>query len=41
MFDLKGYYTGNAYVGFLPDGGRMRFPTYDEYTDYVRELLSE
>jgi len=41
MFRPAGYYTGNSYVGFLPDGGRMHFPTHDEYTDYVRELLSE
>ena len=37
MFMPKGYYTSQGYVGFLPDGGRMFFPTPDEYLDYLRE----
>ena len=37
MFMPKGYYTSQGYVGFLPDGGRMFFPTHDEYLDYLRE----
>ena len=37
MFRPKGYYTSNGYVGFLPDGSRMSFPTQDEYEEYVRE----
>lgn len=41
MFRMRGYYTSEGYVGFLPDGGKMHFPTSDEYTDYVRELLAE
>lgn len=41
MFRPAGYDTGTGFVGFLPDGGRMFFPTHDEYTDYVRELISE
>ena len=41
MFIPKGFYTGNAYVGFLPDGSRMTFPTSDEYADYVRELYPD
>ena len=39
MFTPKGFYTGNGYVGFLPDGSRMAFPTSDEYIDYIRELF--
>ena len=38
MFHPKGYYTGQGYTGFLPDGRRMAFPTQDEYLDFVREL---
>lgn len=37
MFRPKGYYTSNGYVGFLPDGSRMSFPTQDEYEEYVQE----
>ena len=37
MFSPKGYYTSNGYVGFLPDGTRMMFPTRAEYVEYVRE----
>ena len=35
MFRPKGYYTDCGYIGFLPDGRKMFFPTYDEYMDYV------
>ena len=38
MFNPKGYYTSQGYTGFLPDGGRMAFPTQDEYLDFLREL---
>ena len=37
MFTPKGYYTSNGYVGFLPDGTRMMFATYNEYVDYWEE----
>lgn len=37
MFAPKGYYTNNGYVGFLPDGSRMIFPTYAEYVEYIEE----
>lgn len=37
MFKPKGYYTGNSYVGFLPDGSRMSFPTQSEYEEYIQE----
>ena len=37
LFKFKGYYTSNGYVGFLPDGCRMCFPTQGEYEEYIRE----
>ena len=37
MFTPKGYYTSNGYVGFLPDGTRMMFATYNEYVDYLED----
>lgn len=37
MFRPKGYFTGDGYVGFLPDGSKQYFPTYDEYMDYVND----
>lgn len=40
MFTPKGFYTGNGFVGFLPDGTRMVFPTYDEYVDYLEETIA-
>lgn len=40
MIAPRGFYTGNGYVGFLPDGSRMAFPTYDEYVDYLREAAA-
>ena len=41
MFTPKGYYTQNGYTGFLPDGGRISFPTMGEYVDFLRELQAE
>ena len=41
MFSPKGYFTGNGYTGFLPDGRRMAFPTQDEYLDYLAEALDD
>ena len=41
MFNPKGYYTAIGYTGILPDGSRMTFPTFEEYREYLRELLSE
>lgn len=38
MFTPKGYYTANGYTGLLPDGGRMFFPTAQEYLDYIEEM---
>ena len=37
MFKPKGFYTSNGYMGFLPNGSRMVFPTYDEYMDFIRD----
>lgn len=37
MFNPRGYFTPEGYVGFLPDGSRLYFPTYDEYMEYVEE----
>lgn len=37
MFTPKGYYTSDGYVGFLPDGSRLYFPTSDEYLEYIEE----
>ena len=41
MFMLTGFYTGSGYVGFLPDGRRMIFPTFDEYVDYIRDWFDD
>ena len=38
MYMPKGYYTGQAYVGFLPNGGRMSFPTQTEYREYIEDM---
>jgi hypothetical protein len=40
MFNLKGYFTSDGYVGFLPDGSRLYFPTYDEYVEYMEEVAA-
>ena len=40
MFKPRGFYTGSGFVGFLPDGSRIIFATYDEYLDYLRETAA-
>ena len=40
MFNLKGYFTSDGYVGFLPDGSRLYFPPYDEYVEYMEEVAA-
>ena len=40
MFTPKGYFTSDGYVGFLPDGSRLVFPTNDEYLEYVEEAAA-
>ena len=36
-FCPKGFFTNDGYVGFLPDGRKLSFPTYDEYMEYITE----
>ena len=36
LFRPAGYTTNQGYIGFLPDGSKMFFPTSDEYYEYVR-----
>lgn len=38
MFRPGGYTTGQGFIGFMPDGSRMFFPTAGEYYDYIEEL---
>ena len=38
LFRPAGYTTNQGYIGFLPDGSKMFFPTSDEYYEYVDEL---
>ena len=40
MFRPRGFYTGSGFVGFLPDGRRMVFATYEEYVDYIEEATA-
>ncbi len=35
VFRPKGFFTSDGYVGFLPDGRRLSFPTYDEYLEFI------
>ena len=30
---MKGYYEKSSYVGFMPDGTKMRVPTWVEYVE--------
>ena len=34
---MKGYYEGYSYVGFMPDGRKMRFATDTEYREAYAE----
>ena len=36
-FRPRGFFTNDGYVGFLPDGHRVYFPTYDEYLEFVAD----
>lgn len=40
MFKPKGYFTSSGYIGFLPDGSRMIFPTQGEYEEYIWDWSS-
>ena len=34
---MKGYYEGYSYVGFMPNGKKMRFATEQEYVEAYKE----
>ena len=34
---MKGYYEGYSYVGYMPDGRKMRFATDSEYIEAYAE----
>ena len=36
-FRPTGFFTNDGYVGFLPDGRRLSFPTYAEYLEFVAD----
>ena len=36
-FQPKGFFTSDGYVGFLPDGRRLSFPTLDEYLEFISD----
>ena len=38
MFRPTGYTTNQGFIGFLPDGSKMFFPTSNEYFEYVDDL---
>lgn len=38
MFRPAGYTTNQGFIGFLPDGTKMYFPTSNEYYEYVDDL---
>jgi len=37
---MKGYYTEYAFVGFMPDGSKRAFATYEEYKEAYLEALN-
>lgn len=41
MFRPCGYTTGQGFVGLLPDGRKMFFPTASEYYDYIEDLMEQ
>ena len=38
---MKGYYEGYSYVGYMPNGKKIRFATEKEYVEAYREALAE
>ena len=36
-----GYLIGQGFIGFLPDGKKMLFPTQEEYYEFFSELVRE
>jgi len=39
-FIPKGYYIGQGFFGFLPDGRKMLFVSQEEYLEYFSELVN-
>jgi len=39
-FMQKGYFVGQGFFGFLPDGRKMLFVTQEEYFEYFSELVN-
>ena len=39
-FTPKGYFVGQGFFGFLPDGRKMLFATQEEYFEYFSELVN-
>ena len=38
---MKGYYEGYSYVGFMPNGKKMRFATEQEYKEMYEERIEQ
>lgn len=38
---MKGYYVGYSYIGYMPNGKKMRFATEDEYREMYEERSKE
>ena len=38
MFRPCGYTTGQGFIGLLPDGTKMFFPTTAEYYEFIEEM---
>lgn len=38
---MRGYWERYAYVGFMPDGTKRRFATYEEYREAYQDAMEE
>ena len=36
-----GYYLNGDYIGYMPDGSKMKFPSESEYEEYFNDILEE
>lgn len=36
---MKGYYTSTGFMGYMPDGEKILFSTYDEYVEAYKEEI--
>lgn len=36
-----GYYVNGDYIGVLPDGTKMKFPSEAEYEEYLNDILED